>query len=170
MQVSGKTLLNSAESILRDRRQNPQSDRTGSDEQLEVRGAGRGELFSQGVLESRILKLQASLSKLQNEYSREQARQAYLKDGSNLAELHYNSEPLFPELETGMDRSAITTKVETSLFRLIRELKSMQVEMENLYALNYSALPDANFSAEDLAKNSGMKPLDPERVARLTRP
>jgi len=171
MQISGKMLLNSAESILRDRREEARGRETGSARGNETDTDGRIDALQQGILESRLLKLQASLGNIQNDYSREQARFTYLTAHPEQMSqsLQFNNEPLFPELKDGVDPDVLRTKVSDRLTGLVRALKSIQVEMENLYALNFNSMPSANTNAETLISARALKTLDPSRVARLTR-
>ncbi len=173
MQVSGKSLLNSAESILRDRKQ----DRgPGPATGPELRASGRElglESLQQGVLESRLLSLQANLSAIQRDYSREQSRHSYLTQNPSEinAELRFGEEALFPEFRAGMDLGQMRGQVGEAMERLVRALKSVQVEMENLHALSFEAPVTVQAGeAQQLVDRGGLKELDPERVARLTRP
>ena len=168
MQVTGKHLLNSAEYILRDRRQeqkNPGGVSGSAGTQA------RDTVQSSGTLESRLPGLQANLSTIQNDYSREQARYTYLTRYPDQvsAELRFGEAPLFPEFKPDMNTGELPSKVSNNMEKLMSALKGVQVEMENLYALNFNAPPEAAMDAAALVQNGGLKDLDPERVARLTR-
>jgi hypothetical protein len=170
MQVSGKLLLNSAENILKERHkeQRPAGAGTGDGK---VARTGATEGLNQTALESRLLKLQANLSTIQHQYSREQARQTYLAETPEQIgpELKFGDEPLFPEFQSNINLEGLQKDVSGSLEKLIRSLKSVQVEMENLYALNFDAPPDARTDAARLMEQGGLRNLDPARVAHLTR-
>ncbi|MBX7057321.1 MAG: hypothetical protein K1X75_04600 [Leptospirales bacterium] len=173
MQINGRSILSSAEGILRDRKQErgPEASVSG----IEAAGPRESGLdtLQQGVLESRLLRLQSSLGDIQRDYSREQARFSYLN--SNPAEisadLRFGDQPLFPELARGIDPQTLRPEVQGAMERLIRALKSVQVEMENLNALNFGEpVAGSRPNAQALVDRGGLKELDPERVARLTRP
>ncbi len=172
MQVSGKVLLNSAENILKERHkdQRPAGAQAGNAAGSQPAAEG----LTQPTLERRLLKLQANLSTIQHQYSREQARQTYLDESPAQInpELRFGDEPLFPELPASPDAeklAGLRKDVSGTLEKLIRSLKSVQVEMENLYALNFDAPPKAEADAARLLEQGGLKSLDPARVAHLTR-
>jgi len=170
MQVSGKMLLNSAEGILRERSRNGGQAQAGISAGEEVKKSG-AENVSQDGLQARLLKLQAELGRVQKEYSREQARQAYLQGdaGGIKKDLYFEDAPLFPEVGRNFDPAQLREKVEERMQSLSRNLKGIQVEMENLYALNYSSYRPNQIPDADSIGASSMKALDPDRVARLTR-
>lgn len=170
MQVSGKLLLNSAENILKERHKENRP--TGAGESgTHAAKAGTSDGLNQTTLESRLLKLQANLSTIQHQYTREQARQTYLNQNPEQIgpELKFGDDPLFPEFQPGMNLEGLQKDVSGSLEKLIRSLKSVQVEMENLYALNFDAPPEARTDAARLLEQGGLRNLDPARVAHLTR-
>lgn len=176
MQVSGKVLLNSAENILKERHKDQRP--AGAGETAASAGnKPAAEGLNQTTLESRLLKLQANLSTIQHQYSREQARQTYLDESpAQIApELRFGDEPLFPEIQAGTNPNpeslaGLRKDVSGTLEKLIRSLKSVQVEMENLYALNFDAPPKTDADAARLIEQQGgLKALDPARVAHLTR-
>lgn len=171
MQVSGKLLLNSAENILKERHQDKNRPTGAGDSGARAASGTSTDGLSQSPLESRLLKLQANLSTIQHQYTREQARQTYLKDYPDQVgpELKFGEEPLFPEFKTGMDLEGLKKDVSGQMEQLIRSLKGVQVEMENLYALNFNAPPQTNTDAARLLEQGGLKNLDPARVAHLTR-
>lgn len=171
MEITGKTLLNQAESILKDRRQDSRGAGgvRGSDGSI-GRTSGRSDV-SQTSMESRLLNLQSSLNQIQHDYSREQTRHTYLNNYPDriTSELRFGEEPLFPELlKDKADPSELQRKVSHNMDQLMRALKGVQVEMENLYALNFDAPPTPIKDAATLLSNKGIKELDPSRVARLT--
>jgi hypothetical protein len=174
MQVSGKLLLNSAENILKERRQDNRPAAAGASGGRAERSEGAGGLNQSGV-ESRLLKLQASLSTVQHQYSREQSRQMYLEQQPAQIgpELQFGGEALFPEYHPGMDLDELKLSVSGQMEQLVRSLKSLQVEMENLYALNFDAPPRSEAGdpemTRQLVEQGGLKNLDPARVAHLTR-
>lgn len=169
MEVTGKYLLNQAESILKDRRQDSKS-RVSKDGQIQDAGKTvKADGLRQGVFESRLMNLQESLGEIQKDYSREQTRFAYLTSNPDKIskDLLFDGEALFPELNSGGSLEALKRHVEDKLKELTRNLKGKQVEMENLLALNFNSVPGVK--PEDLTGLEGMKNLDPARVARLTR-
>ncbi|MCB1324145.1 MAG: hypothetical protein H7A21_19810 [Spirochaetales bacterium] len=171
MEISSKTILNSAESILRDRRQEPRTP-GGTSGSGRSEAAAQGTGMQQGALEARVLHLQSNLNRVQAEYSREQARMTYLRDFPDRinADLRFNDEALFPEASPGpIQRGEVERNVKTAMESLVLSLKSIQVEMENLYALNFEQKPIQPADAARLFENHGLKELDPARVARLTR-
>ncbi len=170
MHISGKMLLNSAESILRDRRQDNGTDR-GSETTIAQNAQNKSEALTQGVLESRILKLQSTLGTLQNSYTREQTRLTYLSEQPEKIDssLQFDGTPLFPETGADLDTGKLKVRVDEQMVNLVRQLKAMQVEMENLYALNYKTQPIAGLDTRLIMNMNSMKSLDPGRVARLTK-
>jgi hypothetical protein len=156
MQITGKNLLSSAESLLRDRREKPL--RSASPEAPRTESGS----IQAGAMQARLVHLQGRLSGEQHEFSREQARLAFLDspDGE-LQNLLFDGKPLFPEGST----AGLRQKVMERLEGLERNLRTMQVEMENMAALG--VLPTSEFNPEDL--NRAMGHLDPKRVSRLTR-
>lgn len=171
MQISGKMLLNSAEGILRERRDENRGGQDSGVGKSESSATLKPDGLNPDTIQVRLLNLQASLSGIQNEYSREQARHSYLSRTPEAinSSLRFNDSPLFPELETGISLREIEERVVSRLQELDRALKAVQVEMENLYALNFNALPQPGIEPGDLAKNQPVRALDPTRVARLTR-
>ena len=176
MQVSGKLLLNSAENILKERHKDQRPAGTGAGDAAASRTKAEG--LNQSALESRLLKLQANLSTIQHQYSREQARSTYLNQNPDQIgpELKFGDEALFPEIQAGANPKpnleGLQKDVSGALEKLIRSLKSVQVEMENLYALNFDAPLDSAAgpdSAARLMQEGGLRNLEPARVAHLTR-
>ncbi len=171
MQISGKILLNSAENILKDREQGERRPYTVAKEEKRE-GGSSSEVTTTGVLEARLLKLQSDLKGLQSNYSREQVRYDYLQNRpSEINEyLTYEKQPLFPEYGQGMERETLKNEVAENMKRLIESLKSIQVELENLYALNFESPQGTAANLSSLVNGNSIKELDPERVAQLTRP
>lgn len=168
MKITGKLLLNQAESILKDKKQESSAARD------KIRGeessVQASDGLKQGAIESRILHLQSSLGKLQREFSREQSRKAYLQDnpGAINERIVFDDKPLFPELAQGQSPDSIAKHVDTRITDLSRNLKSIQVEMENLMALTFKepASISGNVTAQELDRS--FKEMRPDRVARLT--
>ena len=77
--------------------------------------------------------------------------------------LQFDGAPLFPEKDTGDLRGKITDRLDV----LGKQLKSLQVEMENMVALGFK--PEEYKIDPKLAHDTSMRPIDPDRVARLTR-
>ena len=168
MQISARILLNSAESILRDRQREAQSQPL-LQEASQTRGSvSRGEL-RQGVLESRVLNLQSSMGRLQKDYSREQMRLAYVTHFPDKMQenLLFDGEPLFSDLQKSQNPARLEEGIRMNLEGLLQNLKRLEVEMENLYALNGN-LP--RFASSVEARSELLNNLNPERVARLTQP
>jgi len=170
MQITGKLLLNSAESILKDRR-NEQKNQSVSDRDLSAKKAGSEEI--QSSIEARILKLQSALTQIQSEYTREQTRMSFLEENPQAInkELKFNNSILFPELDHEMDSQALKTNVAGSMEKLMKMLKETQVEMENIYALNFHAQAQnpESISIPSGLSGSAVRDIDPQRVAKLTR-
>lgn len=169
MQISSKLLLNSAEGILKERRnvgKNASESGAGAE-----KAAADSSGVTQGMIESRLLGLQDDLREAQNQYSREQARFMYITRSPEQINqsLTYQDQPLFPEISEGQKPEDLEQKVAGAMEQLTRSLKSIQVEMENLYALNFSALPRSDVDVGSLFENKGMRELDPGRVSKLTR-
>ena len=171
MEITGKYLLNQAESILRDRNRETRSLKNGSSDLSEARSSKNSGEINPGILESKMLHLQDSLKAVQYEYSRQQTRFAYLTDHPDQIRpsLKYDNDLLFPELSDTTNFSELKERVSGELNSLKRNLKSIQVEMENLVALNFKEPMGQIFNPETILDGSAMKELDPSRVARLTR-
>ncbi len=171
MQVSSRVILSSAEGILRDRRgdNHPATGLSGPSDASARRSPET--LLRQDALNARILDLQAQLNRTQSQYSREQARHAYLTrfSGEISSSLVYDGEPLFPELANGRLPSGLLPETQERLSVLTRSLKTAQVEMENMLALSFGARVPLAAEASELLRAGGLRDLDPERVAKLTR-
>jgi len=170
MQISSKLILNSAENILKDRKQEQKSSAV-SGRSTSSSSLRQSEGLSQSVVESKLLSLQDSLRDVQKTLSREQARYSYLIGNRNEISdsLEFDGSPLFPELKKGESFDSIQVGVVRQIEASIHSLKSIQVEIENLYALKFEAPPNPETSITSLLKFDLLKGLDPERVARLTR-
>lgn len=157
MQITGKNLLSSAESLLRERREKPL--RAGAP--AEPRSSESVNVQS-GAAQARLVHLQGRLSGTQVEFSREQARLAFLDNPDEKpGELLFNGQPLFPET----DISDLRSKVKERLDGLERSLRTLQVEMENMVALGM--VSTAEFKPEDLNRTIGR--VDATQVSRLIR-
>jgi len=157
MQITGKNLLSSAESLLRERRERPLRSSAASEPQ----NSESVDLQS-GRAQARLVQLQGRLSGTQHEFSREQARLAFLDNPDDKpGELLFDGQPLFPE----PDISGLRGKVKERLDGLERNLRTLQVEMENMVALGL--VSTAEFKPEDLNRAIGR--VDPQQVSRLTR-
>ena len=180
MQVNGKTLLDSAENILKSRRQenkSQKSEETKSQRAQDAYAAQKtGSDSAQTKLNSaRMLKLEAELKSMQESYTREQVRENFLlhKPHEISKKLEYQGGPLFPEYKPGMDTQSLAKDVGYKLKQLLHSLKGIQVEIENLYALNFDKLSSHSRSQEANIKQMdaalAVKDLDPKRVAQLTK-
>ncbi|MDH5656861.1 MAG: hypothetical protein OEZ34_13190 [Spirochaetia bacterium] len=170
MQITGKLLLNSAEGILKDRKQeNSEIKNSKSSDQSSktVSSAGIG----QTTIESRLLDLQNSISEIQNQYSREQTRYSYLTESPDEINenLKFNEKPLFPEYNQEFNPENAKIYVAKSMTELMQNLKKIQIEMENIHALKFKMNEDPASQAAFHVNQDAVKHLDPERVARLTR-
>ncbi len=176
MQVDGKTLLHSAENILKNRRQ--EEGRHSSAFSSAEAGKKKAEAsIHTALIQSRMLKLQATLKELQESYTREQIRKDYLQNRTAEihAELQYNGKPLFPEYAASATKEEISSVVADNIKHLLRTLKGTQIEIENLYALNFKTmmaeLEKGSLVIKELRSFFSSYPtkgLDPERVAKLT--
>lgn len=167
MQITGKQLLSSAEGLMRDKKDGPVvgSKREENSTQETGRSVNTG-----SSIEARIMGLQADMARIQNSYSREQARQNYLNDPEvNHSELTYEGEPMFPEALAGQSVEGLRETVNTSVEELRQSLKSMAVEMENLFALNIQSDSKFSMDPQNLMAEGSLKDIDPNRVAHLTR-
>lgn len=165
MEITGKYLLNSAESIVRGRRaQEPKG--TEADQRSAPSTA------VESGWQARLLAMQGTLGEMQRVYSREQARHNYLQEHFDeiTRDLHFDGEPLFPDIPEKPDRKTLLFGVEERLKELRTQLKSVQVEMENHLALQFASEKSLGLDHLDLSAGLAGSRLDPERVARLTRP
>lgn len=170
MQITGKTLLNQAESILKERKQDESLKSSTSESEVRNR-ATSSELSAPNVIESRILNLQENLAGIQKNLSREQARQAYLSEQPQTItdKILYDGKPLFPEAKDGWKPEEIKPAVENKITSFLTVLKQIQVEMENLFALKFESPDRFQLNAEAVMHPDAMKDLNPDRVAKLTR-
>lgn len=172
MQISSKVLLNSAQTIVRDRQKDPRSTDALIAPAEQGANASGTDGLSQSAIEARLLNLQAALATVQRNYSREQARFSYLNEIPEQvsSSLMFEGEPLFPEVAQGRagDVHDMKKHVGTALESLVRSLKSIEVEMENLYALNFADV-DPSVNMHRISEMPPVRQLDPGRVARLTR-
>ena len=170
MQVNDKVLLGSAESILKNHKKAnyPQDGSLALGK--EHSGNPPVDLAKTDLTSSRILKLQDNLKALQEDYTREQMRAAYLqKQPQNISqELKYNGNPLFPEYKKDSDLDQLRDTVTQRIKYLIRGLKSIQVEMENIYALNFNKPSESKIYSGKISDSFNAKGLDRERIAHLT--
>lgn len=157
MNVTGKMLLSSAETILRGR---PQSTEGGS---LPPAPQAADMVTSQtSILQNRMLELSSRLKQTQADYTREQMRLSYLRNGQLDRSVTIQDQPLF--LPEEMPGPELQEKVQVQLENLLHTLRSVQVEMENLSALNFRSGDSIRMTAQDF------RSIDPARVAQLTRP
>lgn len=166
MEITGKTLLSSAEKIIsgyREKTKAPES---------QLPAVASEEVRSSAQI--RLASMQVRLNDLQRVYSREQARLNLLQDAGfdlnekTASELTFEGEPLFPEVKGQWNREELRQTVEQRLNEARARLKSLQVEMENHLAVEFPAAFDSRLPS-DLSQGLAGSRLDPERVARLTR-
>ncbi len=170
MQVNSKLLLNSAENILKSRHEEGTSKKRATyNKGLDSRQVSIGSAHVSFV-ESRMLKLQSELKTLQEKYSHEQMREDFLhnKPQEISSSLDHNNNSLFPE-HGNVDLKTLSNRVDTNMKQLLRNLKAVQIEMENLYALNFEKLENQSLNIERWDTSFTTKDLDPQRVAYLTR-
>ena len=179
MQVNEKALLDSAEKILNKRRfhEEKAQGKLQKPSETSLRKGEKGLTLQKSpplntkLNTARILKLEAELKSLQENYSREQVRESFLlnKTKEIHEKLKYKGSPLFPEYKPGMDTKHLTKEVSYKLKKLVHSLKSVQVEMENLYALNFKKIHSKEANIKELDFSLLVKKLDPQRVAHLTK-
>ncbi len=173
MQIDGKFLLGVAESIARQRRHS-ESGAESTHSEGKVVSVPEEKLVRTGVTESRLLQLQSKLREFQKSYSREQAREYILRNRpEDISKgLNYNQQPLFPEYRKGIDIASLTTEVSMNAKKLLHSLKEIQVEMGNLYALDFEGIQKGiqnhKIDPKNLDATLNLRELDPARVARLT--
>ncbi len=171
MQIDGKLLLASAQNILKNRNQNEA--RSGKNETSTVNSKKiSGNLAKADMANSRMLKLQADLKSLQQDYTREQVREDFLSNKPEQINRNilYANSPLFPEHGADMDMKATKEIVSHNIKRLVQSLKGIQVEIENLYALHFEKIATERVNLSSLESSFHIKEVDPKRVARLTSP
>ena len=182
MHVNGKLLLNSAKDILKSyqQRDSKASVKLNPDLGQDVSKINSTDSTKGNSIKVRMLELQSRLKAIQNDYTREQVRQDYLLNRSDElnGNLEYKNGQLFPEYNSGRDIESLKNMVAKKLAELLRGLKSVQVEIENLYAINFQRLSTDNIAhAEQLNRLDGidfdnssltLKNIDPERVSKLT--
>ena len=122
------------------------------------------------AINTQVLRLQASLNAAQKSYSLEQARLSWLENPVGKPEdMQFDNEKLFPDFPFGEDIETYKQETTQRIGDLARTLKGLQVEMENIFALNFEAAPEISIDADTLASVKGITSLDPGRVAKLTR-
>jgi len=169
MQITGKLLLNSAEGILKDRKQEQSEVKGTKSSQNASKAASTGSI-TQTSVESRLLDLQHTISNLQEKYSREQARFSYLKQSSEEINEHikFDGRQLFPEFGPEFSKEKTLFQVTEQMNSLIQSLKKIQVEMENIHALKFESSEKTEVQSSFQVSGTAVKELNPERVARLT--
>ncbi|MCE9598191.1 MAG: hypothetical protein K8S54_09515 [Spirochaetia bacterium] len=162
MQISGKHLLSSAETLLREKREERSQSRPESGSQAREAAS----FVQPAALHGRLMQIQGSLAGMQNEYSREQARLAFLAEPDSIAveKPVFDGKALFPET----DLTGLKDKVQSRMEVLNKNLRTLQVEMENLVALG-APTHDSDLDARALLSRGGLNHVDPDRVSRLTR-
>ncbi|MBE7438427.1 MAG: hypothetical protein HS115_08250 [Spirochaetales bacterium] len=156
MNVTGKMLLSSAETILRGRPQAQQTGNPPGPPQATDMVTAQG-----SAMQNRMHELSSRLKQTQADYTREQMRLSYLKNGQLDRSIAIQDQPLFlPEEVPGPE---LQDKVEAHLENLLHTLRSVQVEMENLSALNFRSADGIRMTGQDY------RSIDPARVAQLTR-
>ena len=171
MQISSKVLLNSAEGILKERKKESSFDPASTESEDKNRISDSLLSVNPGELQDRLMKLQLNLGNTQDELSKEQSRHAYLQNDPQAitASLKFNDEILFPELKNGMDAAKLQDSVSAKVEMLSKNLKQIEVEMENLYALQFNPVETAEMDTNSLVDSKTMNQLDPSRVAKLTK-
>jgi hypothetical protein len=172
MQITSKLLLSSAENILKDRKQENRGPVQADPGERALRSGTPVDSLSQTAVENRILNLQQNLSRVQRELSREQTRHSYLVNtpGEIRDDLTFDGAPLFPELQSGLDVNNIRESVARQIENSLHTLKTMQVEMENLHALQSTSSHEVDFTPSGLIRKEAIRNISPDRVAKLTRP
>lgn len=165
MEITGKILLNSAEKIL--------SSRNDSNKAVDATDSKVSVPESPNTAQMRLTAMQANLNDAQKSYSREQARLILLNDPTeNLKNASFEGKPLFPEIKADMpklNRDELIRTVEQSLQETRARLKSLQVEMENHLAIEFSSEPSSKLSVDSIISGMAGSQLEPERVAKLIR-
>lgn len=166
MEVTGKTLLNSAQNILKNKKQeSAKAKEAGNTAETKVTNT---ELNSS--LNAQVLRLQASLSVAQKSHSHAQAQLSYLNSNEQGSpeNMLFDNEPLFPSLPFKKSIDEYKLEIENDVTQMAQKLKSLQVEMENVFAFNFQTTPNMDLNADSLAQAKGFTTLDPNRVAKLT--
>jgi hypothetical protein len=170
MQITGKLLLNSAEGILKDRKQEQTEIKDTKASQNALKSTARSSL-KQTTVESRLLDLQSVISELQKSYSREHARMSYLKESPSEinGDLKFDGKPLFPEFGSDFNPEKTALRVTDQMKHLMQSMRKIQVEMENIHALKFASSEPSDLNTAFQVNSDALKELNPERVARLTR-
>ena len=168
MEVTGKTLLNSAQNIIKNKKQDRAlSHKPDAGVAAQTKGP---QTDIHTTLNTQVLRLQASLSVAQKNHSQAQAQLSFLDNGdiSNAGQMKFDNEPLFPDFSTDKNITEYREEVSQRVQDMARKLKSLQVEMENMFAFNFETTMDMKLNADTLAQAKGLVALDPQRVAKLT--
>lgn len=166
MEVTGKTLLNSAQNILKNKNQENSRSRESTSTSSETRI--ESELNS--TLNVQVLRLQAALSLAQKDHSRSQAQLSFLNSNDQTPpnQIMFDEKPLFPEYPFQKNLDDYKKEISNDVVQMAKKLKGLQVEMENVFAFKFETTPDMNLNADSLALAKGLTSLDPDRVAKLT--
>ncbi|TGK12019.1 hypothetical protein EHO60_07035 [Leptospira fletcheri] len=171
MDVQLTKLVSSAEKLLRDKRSavsgktEPPSDTQNTTDKTE---------FSSS-LTSRYLKVQETLTGLQQELSKEQMKLGILNEGTtpkeDLIHILFGETPLFRELSENpeLDLKELKDKVQTNKDELTDMIRKFEVESENVLSVGMLKSPE-NFrkSIEELsAKDVPMRQLSEKTIERL---
>lgn len=177
MDVKLNHLLNSAEKLIQEKDlvSSKSKATTGLTEQATVAkttGMGDTAEFS-NLLTGKFHTIQAKLSDLQSQLTREQMRLSYLTEGTpeptELIHVLFGKEPLFPELQksSNVDLLNLRKETEKKLVELEKEIRYKEVENENVVALGLFQ-KDSGFS--ELLKGIetiSWKPINEKTVQKL---
>ena len=171
MEINNKDLLNSAERIVRSQRQRQDASTSQNFHSSQTNSQVKKSASQVNDRNVRMLKLQAELRNLQASYTREQMRESYIKNSTEKinSNLKYEGKSLFPEYTKDTDLSALEKKIHSDSREILHNLKSLQVEIENLYALNFEKLSKEELNMRHQSSTFQTNSINPSRVAELTR-
>lgn len=145
MDVRLSNILNSAEKLIKDKNTNAKSPSDSSGRDLKqgwTAGGIQDKAEFSNLLTGKFQTIQSKLSELQGQFTKEQMRLSYLKeeksqDPAELIHVLFGKEPLFPELQNGgsIQLESLKSTTEKNLTRLESEIRSKEVENENVVSL-----------------------------------
>ena len=182
MNISSKNLLETASNIINKRKniesnseiENKSLDNKDNSNSSNLKKIHTSPTTTISENNNKVLKLQDELRNLQVKYTKEQVRADYLINHPNKIDenLEFEGEALFPDFKN-KNLNQLNKSVKNQMESLLHNMKSVQIEIENIYALNFQKVDTQkikeNITVENVKKIINTIDLNPERVAKLTR-
>ena len=164
MKIDNRTLVGSLENIIRKAKEAPANPTSHVNSKASAPKSTPVKTVQHNQLDHNLVELNKKQRNLQNDYTREQMRLALLNDEKqNIhSSIEYEGKKLFPELAnndtqlSAQDREVFRNTASSRVVELLHNLKGLQVEIENIYALR-----STQFTAEE---NRGKTELSQEEI------